>query len=291
MISVLLAVYNGENFIHEAIRSVIGQSYHDWELIIVDNASTDNTFNIAREYYEVDSRIKLYKLSKKGKCNAYNFAFQKSKGQFFCFLAADDTFTAFNLEERLIAVKGDMKMFSTCLLKTFSTINKYDNLIFPKNIFKPNFSGGSIFFSREIANKIFPIPLSLPNEDTWTSISLKAFATNVHVPKVLYNYRIHDNNSYGYNNEFESKRTMYLNRMNAFILFRERWQKLDNFQFSQYIDSFIEGLNYCKEKKWIKILMVKNLPIKDKIIFVYFSSKLLFRIRNKYFKFFTGLFN
>jgi glycosyltransferase involved in cell wall biosynthesis len=289
-ISILLAVYNGEDYIEESISSVVNQTYTNWELIVVDNGSTDNTFEIIKKVSNNDKRISLHKLSEKGKCKAYNYAYLKSNGHFICFLAADDTLTINSLESRLTAII-DKNGFSTCLLKTFSLNANFDSLIFPKNIHKPNLSGGSIFFKRDIANKIFPIPEILPNEDTWTSLTLETFSKCHHIPEVLYNYRIHSSNSFGYNLSYEDKRTKYLERMQAYILFQQKWGELENFKLKNHFKSFITGLDYCKNKKVFKIIFLKNLSIKYKIIFIYYSSEFLFDLRNKYFKFFSGFFN
>lgn len=290
MVSILLAVFNGEFFIKDAINSVLNQSFINWELIIVDNGSTDNTVKLVNELIQNDERISLYTLAEKGKCKAYNYAFDKSKGDFICFLAADDTLPENSIEFRIAPVLKNRE-FSTCLLKTFSNNPKYNALIFPKNISKPNFSGGSIFFSRDIAYKIFPIPECLPNEDTWTSISLEAFSNCNHIPEVLYNYRIHSSNSFGYDLSFSQKRAKYLERMNAYILFHQKWGDIDNVEYNKFIKAFITGLNYCKDKNLVNLLFIKNLKLKYKLIFIYYSSGILFKIRNKYFKFFSGFFN
>lgn len=290
MVSILLAVFNGEKFITEAINSVLNQSYINWELIIVDNGSTDNTIQIVKDLIQNDERILFYTLAEKGKCRAYNYAFQKSKGDFICFLAADDTLTENSIELRRIPILNKSG-YSTCLLKTFSDNPKFDALIFPKNVLKPNMSGGSIFFTRDIAYKIFPIPENLPNEDTWTSISLEAFSNCNHIPEVLYNYRIHFSNSFGYDLNFSQKRMKYLERMNAYILFRQKWGDINNSKFNKFIKTFIIGLNYCKNKDFLSLIFFKDLNLKNKLIFIYYSSSFLFQIRNKYFKFFSGFFN
>ena len=61
LISIVLPIYNGEKYMKQSIDSVINQTYANWELLIVDDGSTDNTAAIAREYGEKDNRIKYYK--------------------------------------------------------------------------------------------------------------------------------------------------------------------------------------------------------------------------------------
>jgi glycosyltransferase involved in cell wall biosynthesis len=291
-ISVLLAVYNGEKFIAESIESVIGQEFRNWELIIVDNGSSDNTSNIVNSYCDADARIRLFNLKEKGKCNAYNFAFSKSSGDFICFFAADDILTPNNLFLRLYAIMGKGQLlYSTILLKTFSENKKFDGLVFPKNINSPNFSGGSIFFTRELAQFVFPIPVFLPNEDTWTSLCLKTFGINVHIPEALYLYRIHSNNSNGYDLEYTIKRAKFLSRMKAYELFNERFSESSDVQSLKYIKEFIRGVRYCENNNRVSILFNLNLPLKDKFILFYYSTKVLYNFRQFFFKLTSGILN
>ena len=89
-VSIITPTYNHEKYIEDCIKSVLKQTYEDWEMIIIDDASTDNTVKIAEKYEKEDSRIKLiaheenygpYRLYE-----TYNEAFNKSKGQFIAIL-------------------------------------------------------------------------------------------------------------------------------------------------------------------------------------------------------------
>lgn len=287
-VSILLAVHNGSEYLDQAIYSVINQTYSNWELIVVENGSTDNTLEISTKWQTVDSRIKVFSLELKGKNQAYNFAYTKCNSDFICFLAADDILTPDNLEVRLEPFSANSDLtHTTCLLKTFSITKKFDGIIFPKNPTKPNFSGGSIFFRSQIADSIFPIPEILPNEDTWTSLHLRAFGKSLHLPLVLYNYRIHSKNSYGYGIDFDLKRTKFLMRMHAFDLFNDKFKK-ETSNFLEYTRIFSKGLEFCRNFKIKKILCL-NLPIADKLLLIYYSSKFLFSLRQFLFKWFSGI--
>ena len=61
LISIIMPVYNGERFLSEAIESIIAQTYENWELLAVDDGSTDNSLQIIEAYAEKDGRIKLLK--------------------------------------------------------------------------------------------------------------------------------------------------------------------------------------------------------------------------------------
>jgi glycosyltransferase involved in cell wall biosynthesis len=287
-VSILLAVHNGAEYLDQAIQSILEQTYTNWELIAVNNGSNDTTVDILNKWKEIDSRIKVYSLEEKGKNRAYNYAFTKSVGDFVCFFAADDILATDNIELRIhpFSINEDLS-FTTCLLKTFSENPKFDGLIFPKNQSKHNFSGGSILFTQKMANSIFPLPESLPNEDVWSALHLKYFGIGKHVPKPLYHYRIHSKNSYGYQNSFQSKRNEFLRRMKAFVIFLEKNKnQLSNKEFL-YLNSFSKSLYYVEKKKIIKIAF-SHLPVKDKILFIFYSSGLLFRIKTILFKFLSG---
>lgn len=88
-ISVVMPVLNGEDFIEEAIQSVVIQSFLDWELIIIDNYSTDNTKSVIDTFR--DDRIKYLQFRNNGViASSRNFGISQSQGEFIAFLDADD---------------------------------------------------------------------------------------------------------------------------------------------------------------------------------------------------------
>lgn len=90
MISVILPVYNGERFIDCAIQSVLAQEYRDFELIVIDDGSTDHTSDILHHY--TDPRIRLYRQDNAGPGSARNYAMSLAKGDLFAFIDADDRY-------------------------------------------------------------------------------------------------------------------------------------------------------------------------------------------------------
>jgi glycosyltransferase involved in cell wall biosynthesis len=90
-ISIGMPVFNGERFLSEAINSILRQSFRDFELIICDNASTDSTEEICREFQKVDNRVHYYRSATN--CGAawnFNRTFQLSRGKYFKWAAHDD---------------------------------------------------------------------------------------------------------------------------------------------------------------------------------------------------------
>ena len=88
LVSVIMPTYNMGSFIGEAIQSVLLQSYPNWELIIIDDGSTDDTEKVIKSFE--DKRIQYYYQLNKGVSAARNFGLAIMKGVFFCFLDADD---------------------------------------------------------------------------------------------------------------------------------------------------------------------------------------------------------
>jgi len=86
-----MPVYNGERFIEEAIESILAQSFEDFELVILDNASTDRTEDICKRFSASDSRVRyLRNRSNYGIVNNFNSVFRLSSGEFFKWASSDD---------------------------------------------------------------------------------------------------------------------------------------------------------------------------------------------------------
>lgn len=91
IVSIGLPIYNGENFIKESLDSILAQTFTDFELIISDNASTDQTEDICREYAAKDKRIRYYRNQQNlGAAKNFNLVFELSSGEYFKWAAHDD---------------------------------------------------------------------------------------------------------------------------------------------------------------------------------------------------------
>ncbi|PLX70670.1 MAG: hypothetical protein C0602_03940 [Denitrovibrio sp.] len=99
LISVILNNYNYSRYIAEAITSVLEQSYANFELIIVDDGSTDNSKEIIEQFAKKDSRIKLCFKENGGQASAFNAGYEAAKGDIICFLDSDDYFAPEKLAE------------------------------------------------------------------------------------------------------------------------------------------------------------------------------------------------
>ena len=124
-VSIITASYNYENYIKETIESVINQTVQDWEMIIVDDGSSDNSVEIVKSYCNADKRIKLFQHEKgmnKGLAETLKLGIEKASGEWIVFLESDDTITPDYLEEKykVIAQYPDVSFI-------FNDINMFGN--------------------------------------------------------------------------------------------------------------------------------------------------------------------
>src|SRR5690554_3195610 len=105
-VSVITANYNCERFIEATIKSVLSQSFANFEMIIVDDCSTDRGVEIIRKYCSLDPRIKLIELQQNsGPAVARNVAIEVARGRFLAFLDSDDQWTPDKLEIQIDFMK------------------------------------------------------------------------------------------------------------------------------------------------------------------------------------------
>lgn len=102
LISVIIAAYNAEPYLTECLDSVKMQTYGNWECIIIDDGSLDNTFAVAKRFAEKDKRFKVFRQDNAGVSRARNFGLNIIQGDFVTFIDADDQYDCLFFETMLI---------------------------------------------------------------------------------------------------------------------------------------------------------------------------------------------
>ncbi len=122
MVSILMPVYNTATYLRECLDSILYQSFTDWELIAVNDFSTDESWSILQLYQSKDSRIKAFRNTEKGIIPALRFAFQQSKGDFITRMDADDRMAQHKLKilHQLLNTSG-RGFVATGLVEYFSS--------------------------------------------------------------------------------------------------------------------------------------------------------------------------
>ena len=92
LISVVIPAYNAEQFLDETLESVLSQTYENWECIIVNDGSTDNTESIAKKWCEKDARFRYFYKENSGASDTRNLGIKKARGEYIAFLDADDLY-------------------------------------------------------------------------------------------------------------------------------------------------------------------------------------------------------
>jgi glycosyltransferase involved in cell wall biosynthesis len=105
LISVLIPFKNTSAFIAECLESIVNQTFEHWELIIVDDHSTDNSYSIVKRFADKDSRIQLYKNNGNGIINALQLAYSKCEGDFITRMDSDDIMA----KDKLQSMYDDLK--------------------------------------------------------------------------------------------------------------------------------------------------------------------------------------
>jgi len=128
LISVIMPAYNAEKYIEQAIKSLQDQTYSNWELVIVDDGSTDETLSIVKKIVDVDNRVKVLSQARGQQGKARNLGIKNSTGNYVAFLDADDLWISSKLQTQLdlIQSRPDVDLLFTCgytLLPDGSTLD------------------------------------------------------------------------------------------------------------------------------------------------------------------------
>ncbi len=124
LVSIILPTFNGEAYIDQAIDSIIRQTYENWELIVQDNASTDKTASIVKEYR--DNRIKYERNPKNvGMAGNLNLGIRRAKGEYLSLFSDDDRMLPNYLEKQIVHLEANPQIgFSFCISHRINEENK-----------------------------------------------------------------------------------------------------------------------------------------------------------------------
>lgn len=227
--SIVIPVYNRADIICKTLESVSTQNFQEWECIIVDDGSTDNTQEKIKDFIKTDSRFKYIYQNNAERSAARNNGIKNAKGEYICFLDSDDFFLKNHLEvlHKCIELQNN----PICMFFT-NYFNLKENEIIPINIPIFNNEYGIKYL---LENPIIPartcihkniLSTELFDEDIvvvedlilWLKIAHKYKIYHISEPTVLYN--IHDDNSVNIKNNGAEK------RLNGLKLFFKRYPEV-----------------------------------------------------------------
>jgi len=206
LVSVIMPCYNMASYISDSIKSVVAQTYPNWELLIVDDASTDETVKIIESYSQTDSRIRFAtKTQNSGIADTRNQCIQMAQGQFLAFLDADDIWHPEKLEKQLkfMVEKNVGFTYSTYdwIDEDGNTLNKFINTIgnldYETYLRNTIIGCSTVMVNKTIIGDVV-VPKFRTSEDTatWLDILKKGFlAYAIDEPLVSYRIRQHSASS------------------------------------------------------------------------------------------------
>ena len=199
LVSIVTPVYNSEKFISETIESIQSQTYRNWELLLIDDCSKDNSYEIIKNYMQNDDRIKYIKLEKNsGAAVSRNTGIKNAKGRFIAFIDSDDLWEAKKLEiqvKYMLENKLGFSFTSYRYIKEDGTrtnkIAKAPNKINYNGLLKNTIIGCStVLIDRNIIGD-FTMPLVRRGQDTATWLQLlKKEKYAYGISEALVNYRL-----------------------------------------------------------------------------------------------------
>lgn len=199
-ISIVLPTYNGEQYIKEAINSILEQSFVDWELIVVNDSSTDNTPQILREYEAKDRRIKvIHNIENKKLPKSLNIGFSHAIGNFLTWTSDDNIYHPNALDKMhkylldnpaIYMVSGKMENIDKDG-KRLDLNTQYDE----STMMDHNSVGACFLYRKEVLKEVgdYDVDMFLVEDyDYWLSV-LETYGTIGCIREPLYEYRRHDN--------------------------------------------------------------------------------------------------
>ncbi|MDH5380353.1 MAG: glycosyltransferase [Cyclobacteriaceae bacterium] len=204
IISIITPVFNAEKYIALAIHSVLKQTYSNWELLIINDGSTDKSKDIIISFK--DERIHYFEQENKGVSAARNIGLQNIKGDYFCFLDADDMLPENSLKDRLdVFINHPEIEFVDGQVRVFNSENHDSTL----RLFKPTFKGNpfqallnlseACFFGlswmiKKNSIKKYSFRMGLTHaEDLLFYLSVSKSGIYSHTDSLVYQYRVSGN--------------------------------------------------------------------------------------------------
>lgn len=200
MVSIITPCYNASQYISYTIDSVLKQTYPNWELIIVDDCSTDNSSDIIKQFISGDTRIKYFKTDNPSGSPVLprNIGIEKATGRYIAFLDSDDIWLPTKLEEQLKLFKDDK---TAVAFSNYEKMNEAGDrnqriIIAPKetnyhNLLKGNVIGNLTgIYDTEKVGKVYCQDIRHEDYVLWLSILKKGYiAKNTNTVTALYRVR------------------------------------------------------------------------------------------------------
>lgn len=210
LVSIIVPCYNQAQFLDETLQSVLEQTYVNWECIIVNDGSPDNTVDVAQKWVEKDSRFIYLEKENGGLSSARNAGLELAKGDYIQFLDSDDFLNKYKLEKQLACISNNIDLvicdyfpfdeetgafLSRRYMNPFPDLVTYKEDIISKWELELSIPCHCVLFKAKLLNqKKVKFDESLPNHEDWVFwVQLFYSASGIfNLAQTLVSYRIHD---------------------------------------------------------------------------------------------------
>lgn len=284
LISIIVPAYNASKYIEKCLNSILSQTYKNFEIIVVNDGSTDNTLDILKKCSEQSDKIKIVAQKNKGVSAARNNGLEHAKGQYIAFVDADDTLEQEFLERMYYKLKELNAFYITCgynrvcATKVEPVNNDKTCLVISNNEYLEkllNVQNGYGFVHMKLINKEMIKDIRFDEcikvgEDALFNIMICRNTNRIVIlNEALYNYQINKNSLVRkYDENYVSKYKLAMEKMQAYIT--------SNYELNSELQDYLENyivyhlllicVNYCynpnnPNNKMKTLKNVCNIPI------------------------------
>lgn len=257
LVSVIIPTYNRASLLSQAIRSVINQTYKNWQLLIIDDGSADDTRKVVEEFIRKDLRIRYFYQENKGQVCAMNLGIKNSKGDYIAFLDDDDEWLPEKLEKQIEKMKSDklvgLVYTDAIILDGKTNSNKRSDIaktqsgfIYEDLLIRNFITASSVLVRKEVFEKLglfdesFIIKITqIQDYDMWLRIAKHYKIEYISEPLVKYRYVQKINNWRKRNYAYRCLLYIYFKNLKSIRLHEINFLLILIFKISEFFLKFI----------------------------------------------------
>lgn len=286
-VDILLATYNGENYLREQLDSILNQTYTDFRLLISDDMSTDKTYEILEEYKQKDKRITIFKQEKNtGVVSNFEFLLEQVENKYYAFSDQDDIWNKDKLERSILKLENenadivftDLEVVDNnkeTIYKSYWELKEFKDKILKYNSFEALYlnnyvTGCTMLAKAETIKKCLPLPKTSKYvlHDYWISLIVSQSGKIIFLEEPTIKYRQHKNNKIGSKKKSDSMTFKDIRKM--FIEVKKEHFSIFIDNEDKFEDESIKALNKESLEYYRKL---------DNVKFINFSNwKLFFKL-------------